>query len=145
MLRSGVSSSACVIEIGLSRNMEDLIHEWKRFTLVDDEKERITLNKEDALVIGSQASQSLVGKLISNRFISKTALKNSMVGAWKTRHDFNIDIIGSNIFLFIFENRDDREWILRNGPWFFDRCLLVIEAPKKNQRTMDLTFKYVDF
>lgn len=63
-------------------DMDDLINEWKRFKLMDNEKEKIfTLDAEEVKEIGGQAGQSLVGKLLSSRFISKTTLKNSMMGA----------------------------------------------------------------
>lgn len=126
--------------------MEELINEWKRFKLMEEEKERIfTLDGAETSEIGGQASHSLVGKLISHRFISKGAMKNSMSSAWKTRKDFNIEIIGNHIFLFIFESKEDRDWIITNGPWFFDKSLLVLEAPNTKQRTMDLDFNCVDF
>lgn len=56
-----------------------------------------------------------------------------------------MEIIDKNIFLFQFDSRDDRERISRNGPWFFDKSLLVLEAPKINQRSFDMEFKQVDF
>lgn len=73
------------------------------------------------------------------------ALKNALTGAWKTRKEFSIDILCKNMFLFKFESCDDKDWIVKNGPWLFDRNLLILETPKANQRVSDLDFKKVDF
>lgn len=32
-----------------------------------------------------------------------------------------------------------------NGPWTFDKSLLVLEVPRSNQRTTELSFKKVPF
>lgn len=126
--------------------VEELIHEWQKFRLMEDEKDAfISLNAEEAGVIKGQVDQYLVGKLLSNRNISKLAIKNALQGAWKTRRDFCVDILSKNVFLFNFESKDDRDWIWKNGSWMFDRSLVVLEAPEKNQRVADLNFKRSDF
>lgn len=113
---------------------------------MDTEKdEAIFLNAEETMVIKGEVEQYLVGKLLTNRPISKIAIKNALSAAWKTREDFSIEIIDRNTYLFKFESSEDRAWISRNGPWFFDRTLLVLEAPKLNQRSVDMDFKKVDF
>lgn len=105
----------------------------------------ITLNAEEVDVIKGQVDHCLVGKLLTSRTISKITIKNALQAAWKTRKEFSVDIFSTNVFLFKFESKEDKEWIIGNEPWFFDRNLLVLEALEENQRTVDLEFKKVDF
>lgn len=46
-----------------------------------------------------------------------------------------------NLFLFKFESLNDRRWILNNGPWLFDKNLLILEEPVANRRITELEFK----
>ncbi|KAL8481710.1 hypothetical protein ACS0TY_028015 [Phlomoides rotata] len=35
---------------------------------------------------------------------------------------------GRGMIIFSFELREDREWVLRNQPWYFDGCLFAIQS-----------------
>lgn len=126
-------------------DIDELVNEWRRFSLMEEEKEGFfTLETDEIKEIEGQLEHNLVGKLLSNRFISKMAIKNAMMGAWKTRGDFNVEILSKNIFSFKFENTEDKKWILNNGPWLFDKSLLVLESPTTSYRVTDMEFKKVD-
>lgn len=91
-------------------DIDVLLNEWKSFNLRDDEKEaHICLNSEETININDPVEKYLVGKLLTNRNISKIAIKNVFKGAWKTRKEFSVEIIEKNIFLFKFESQEDRE------------------------------------
>lgn len=126
--------------------IEDLVDEWKKFSLMEEEMDKhIELNEEELKEIKNQLNLCLVGKLLSNRIISPAAIKNALRGAWKTREDFTTEIIGRNIFNFRFESSTDREWVLNNGPWTFDKELIIIEERVANQRSVEQEFKHVNF
>lgn len=127
-------------------DLEELLDEWKYFTLREEELEaNILLDAEEIKEINDDVDQCLVGKLLSNRNISAIAIKNALVGAWKTRETFNTETVGKNMFLFKFKSQDDRNWVMKSGPWFFDKSLLVLEAPLANQKTTDIEFKKTAF
>lgn len=125
---------------------EDLINEWRRFSLKEGEKETsIALNPDERKGISGNLGHSLVGKLLSNRIISSLAIKNAMARAWKTRQKFSIKVVGKNVFAFKFSSQKDRDWVAANGPWLFDRSLMVLEIPAVNQRISELQFEKVAF
>lgn len=105
----------------------------------------ITIDTKLVEDIKEQLSHNLVGKLLSNRIISPASIKNVMNGAWKTRHKFEIEVAGRNIFAFKFQCQTDREWVLNNGPWLFDKNLIAFEEPTKNQRIYELKFNKTAF
>lgn len=66
--------------------MEELLEEWKDFKLSEKENEsRISLKHDVLTRIKGKLNRCLTGKLLSSRPISKTAIKNALAGAWKTR------------------------------------------------------------
>lgn len=68
-----------------------------------------------------------------------------MTGAWKTREGLEVETVGKNMFLFKFECKKDRKWVLKNGPWFFDKQLLILEEPTAKLRTTEVELKNVAF
>lgn len=125
---------------------EELINEWKKFSLKETEKDAfITLNTKLTKNIKDQLSHSLIGKLLSNRLISPASIKNAMNGAWKTRLKFEIEVAGTNIFAFKFQSQLDRDWVFNNGPWSFNKNLIVFEEPVTNQRISELKFNKIEF
>lgn len=125
---------------------EELINEWKRFSLRESEKDTF-FKLESKIVedVKNQVSHSLVGKLLSSRTIAVSTIKNAMNGAWKTRKKFDVEGSGRNMFAFKFQSQEDRNWVLHNGPWLFDRSLVILEEPKVNLRTSELRFNKTEF
>lgn len=109
---------------------KDLINKWQKFSLKEREKEpAISFKPEERSNIEGNLGHNLIGKLLSSRIISSLAIKNAMVGDWKTKHKFSIKVVGKNLFAFKFSSQKDRDWVAANGPWLFDRSLLILEIP----------------
>lgn len=99
-------------EMQSAMEIDELIDEWKHLSLKEEEKVAyLTFNLEESRRIEEQMETCLVGKLLSNRIISKSAIKNALVGAWKTRYDFDIETLYKNTYIFKFENKVEKEWI----------------------------------
>ncbi|KAL5819660.1 hypothetical protein ACOSQ4_023502 [Xanthoceras sorbifolium] len=88
---------------------------------------------------------SLVGKVISNRDINREAFKNTMVTIWRTKQEVEIELIGSNLFVFCFGCPWDRKRVLEGGPWSFDRSLLVLKEATGIGRVAELDFTFTPF
>ncbi|GAV86857.1 DUF4283 domain-containing protein, partial [Cephalotus follicularis] len=59
-------------------------------------------------------------------------LLNSTIRAlWKPVHSLRIKDIEKNIFLFMFNNSDDRKRVIRSSPWLFDKSIFLMEAVDK--------------
>lgn len=91
-------------------DFEELLHEWKKFNLRDEEKGKtILLEGEEVKEIRVQLDHCLVGKILTHRNIAAGAIKNALSGAWKTRESFNVEVMGKNIFCFKFSSQEDRD------------------------------------
>lgn len=53
---------------------------------------------------------------------------------------FSVEGLGRNIFLFKFDSRKDKEFVVRLGPWLMDNALLALEAPKANIKVSQMKF-----
>lgn len=76
---------------------------------------------------GEIDNHCVVGKILSKKPPNLIAVSNILKGAWKTRADFSITPWNNNIFLFRFEEIEDRNTIIKEGPWSVMNNLLVLK------------------
>lgn len=76
----------------------------------------------------------LVGKVFTQNGFNTRAFKTTMAQAWKVKHSVEIREAGKNLFTFRFFDERDRSWVLKQGPWSFNRSLIVLQIldPHKN-------------
>ncbi|KAL6289593.1 hypothetical protein ACE6H2_007103 [Prunus campanulata] len=74
-------------------------------------------------------------------------LKIALVGKVLTTESFNLRAtnLGENLFLFIFATEVDCKRVLRNGPWNFDKALVLLEEPNCNIAPSRMVFKFAEF
>ncbi|KAL5826595.1 hypothetical protein ACOSQ3_018434 [Xanthoceras sorbifolium] len=112
--------------------------------------ERLSLSDEDGPVarmgVGLQengirlVSLSLIGKIIANREINREAFRSIIPRIWKTKHEFSIELIGTNTFVFQFKCHWDRKRVLEGGPWCFDKHLIVLREAKGLGKVSEVDF-----
>ncbi|KAK3194243.1 hypothetical protein Dsin_025553 [Dipteronia sinensis] len=56
-----------------------------------------------------------------------------------------IESIEENVFTFYFSTLEDRQRILKGGPWSFDRAIILFEKSAGVGEIRDMGFKFVDF
>lgn len=71
--------------------------------------------------------RSLVGRIISTKFVSCDAIIGMAGFYWKLQGAYEIEAFGQNIFLFRFALLTDRKRILEGGLWIFYSNLLVLK------------------
>ncbi|GAV69508.1 DUF4283 domain-containing protein/zf-CCHC_4 domain-containing protein, partial [Cephalotus follicularis] len=82
----------------------------------------------------------LVGCLWMTKKYDKDVMKNTMRSLCNARHGVRIHDVGNDLFLFMFNNNDDREKVLKLGPWWFDRHILLLDKldEEKHPSTISL-------
>lgn len=68
----------------------------------------------------------LLGKLQSHRFLGAEVMRKTFASAWLVAQGLRVEMLGKNIFIFRFDNDEDRRRVLNQGPWFFDKFLLIL-------------------
>ncbi|KAH0983830.1 hypothetical protein GBA52_011007 [Prunus armeniaca] len=68
-----------------------------------------------------------------------------MMKIWNTSREVRAKDLGENLFLFIFATELDRKRVLRNGPWNFDKALVLLEKPNGNIVPSSMLLKFAKF
>ncbi|XP_058740824.1 uncharacterized protein LOC131623919 [Vicia villosa] len=98
---------------------------WKNIPLSKEEEEGVVAADDE--ISGDEIFQrTLAGKLWTDNNFNSRAFTSTMISAWKLKNPVETQELNKNLFLFRFSTKRDLETVLRNGPWSFDRNLLVL-------------------
>ncbi|KAG5556727.1 hypothetical protein RHGRI_007108 [Rhododendron griersonianum] len=97
------------------------------------------------LLLGEINNLCLVGKVFNPKPFNVTAITNICTSAWKTRAPFSVVPWGVNIFLFRFEEIEDKNEILKEGPWSMMNSLMVLKPLMEGSVVSDLVFSHCPF
>ncbi|GAV69316.1 DUF4283 domain-containing protein [Cephalotus follicularis] len=87
----------------------------------------------------------LIGSLWTSKTFNKEILKNTMRSLWRTKFGRRIRDVGNNIFLFMFNNEKDRAKVLKLGPCWFDRHILLLEKLKEETHPSTISLYKASF
>lgn len=76
----------------------------------------------------ANTSLTLVGRFLTDRPIRSHIMKERMAGVWRPGRGVNIRDAGPSIFLFQFFHQLDLQKVLKQGPWSFDKNLLILSV-----------------
>ncbi|XP_058756011.1 uncharacterized protein LOC131629230 [Vicia villosa] len=109
---------------------------WKNIPLSKEEEEGIVAAEEEAN--GEETfRRSLAGKLWTEGSFNSRAFRSTMVSAWRLKNPVEIQELNKNLFLFNFATKRDMEFVLKSGPWSFDRALLVLAKISGDEQPAD--------
>ncbi|TXG72530.1 hypothetical protein EZV62_001109 [Acer yangbiense] len=77
-----------------------------------------------------EVERCLVGKNLSGKKVNRDAFKNLIEQLWSQFGSVEVESVGVNIFMFHFNNQEERNRIWQRGPWYFDKSLIVLEKPE---------------
>ncbi|KAH7851165.1 hypothetical protein Vadar_007998 [Vaccinium darrowii] len=85
-------------------------------------------------------SLCLAGKIIHHKTLNTLAVANILRSAWKTRSEFSIVPWTNNVFLFRFEDEEDKKQVLADGPWSVMNNTLVLHLLEKGDMVANVDF-----
>ncbi|KAH7858161.1 hypothetical protein Vadar_020707 [Vaccinium darrowii] len=94
---------------------------------------------------GINSSRCLVGKVFQGKNLKASVLYDILKVAWRTRAPFYVDDWNNNVFLFRFENEEDRRNIVLEGPWSVTNNLLVLIPLVDGMVVSELNFNICPF
>ncbi|XP_058783267.1 uncharacterized protein LOC131657939 [Vicia villosa] len=117
------------------------MEKWRNIPFSKEEEEGVEAEPDE--VNGDDSFQrSLAGKLWTDSSFNIRAFKSTMVAAWKLRNPVEIQELSKNLFVFKFSTKRDLESVWKNGPWSFDRALLVLSRITGEEQPADLSMHY---
>ena len=102
--------------------MEEILNNWKRFSLLEEENSKVTLDDEN----NDAKEVILAGKFMTRRALNIEAVRRTLKPLWKTRNGFEIRDVGNHVLLFVFDNKNEAERILATEPWTYDKHLIIL-------------------
>ncbi|KAG5530897.1 hypothetical protein RHGRI_025748 [Rhododendron griersonianum] len=94
---------------------------------------------------GEISNRCLVGKILAQKTLNLQGVTNILKSSWKTRADFTIALWSSNVFLFRFEDEEDCNEVLKDGPWSVMNNLLVLKPLGKGEVIQSMDFSSCPF
>ncbi|CAJ2638278.1 unnamed protein product [Trifolium pratense] len=117
---------------------------WKENPLTKEEEEEIVV--DDTVACEDESfKRSLVGKLWTEDHFNVRIFKQVVIQSWRLKNPVEIQDLSKNLFLFRFTSKRDLEMVLRNGPWSFDRNLVILKRISGEEQPSDLEMFTAEF
>lgn len=69
----------------------------------------------------------MAAKSLTSRFLQMEVVARTFKQLWQTNSGFRIYNQGNNIVLFVFDNLEEVDKILKSQPWSFEKHLIVMK------------------
>jgi hypothetical protein len=89
-----------------------------------------------------QCTNSIIGKLLTSKLISKQVLYSSLMGIWCNPAGFKITELENNLYQLSFEKESDINRILKGEPWIIRNVWLKMHLWNMNTNIQELDFMH---
>ena len=124
---------------------QELIDVLKNMQLTEEEELQISISEEGRAQVIEECSQSLMGKLLTDKKQNLRALKNTLRTAWKIGQNLKIVEVGNDILQFKFANEYQLRWVETNGPWNYENNLMLLKRWERGMMTGNISFTHSPF
>lgn len=126
--------------------LDEMMNQWENFNLTNEkESTAVEVDRQAALVTANSMGASLIRKLLAPRIISGEVMRKTFKSAWNIPNGLIVEKIGTNLFLFNLRSEEELARVLRQGPWLFDKFLLVLSKPIPMVKPTAMEFKFSSF
>ncbi|XP_042954597.1 uncharacterized protein LOC122291010 [Carya illinoinensis] len=105
---------------------EVLMAQWRKLKLSEEEEEVVEIMQTGKKEIDRKGEKSLIGRVCSDRPVSKTLISNTMAKIWRISRRAVFQEVERNTFVISFETHADMYKVLEGKPWSFDSSLFVL-------------------
>nr|XP_027099027.1 uncharacterized protein LOC113718313 [Coffea arabica] len=97
-----------------------------KFSLAGNELSGASLNIEDLNSGIRECEGSLIGRIMGEKVANFTGIKNFVAVAWSYPKNLTVMELGPNLYQFNIPNPEEKERIVKGGPWLIDNQVLVL-------------------
>lgn len=124
---------------------EDLLSRQVERLMLTEEKGRHFEMGDSVITNFDQSLQhTLACKIMSTKHINTEIFKTT-IPRIRNVEGAKVKDAGRNIFFCQFKNKKDKRRFVNDGPWFFDKAMILFEEPKANTSIVEMDFRYVSF
>ncbi|XP_059454891.1 uncharacterized protein LOC132185085 [Corylus avellana] len=124
---------------------EDLPNIWAKLSLSEGEEAEVEIQAGDVTKVINRGQLCIVGKLMSERVVSKESIKTTLKRWWRLTGTMSFKVIGGNLFLIEFEKANDKMRVLEGRPWVFEGNLFLVEDFDGRSSPTDIRFDKAAF
>ena len=121
--------------------MEEVLSDWKRFSLLEEENKKIILDSEFPVA----KEVILAAKFLTRRVLNIEAIGRTLKPLWKSQNGFEMRDVGNHIILFVFSNVIEADRIIALEPWTYDKNLIILSRYDGLCPIRDVSFHSVNF
>ena len=129
-----------MVEISGSVRMDAIMTKCANIKLSERERSEVDLAPP-----GVDQGLVLAGKFYTKRRVNLEAIGRALRSVWRTKRDFEVSDLGENRVLFLFQIKKDLDKVLLQGPWSFDKYILLLHKLKVGESVSSLTFHEATF
>ena len=107
--------------------MDEITGQWQTLSLTDKEDQRLTLDSDE-----EEGGSILAALFLTSRIINMESVLRALKPLWRIGTSLKAWDMGQNRVMFIFRNEADAERVLVNGPWSFDKHMIIISRIDDN-------------
>ncbi|XP_075669675.1 uncharacterized protein LOC142639366 [Castanea sativa] len=100
----------------------------------------------DLALPGVDQGLVLARKFCTKRRVNLEAIGRALRSVWRRKRDFEVSDMGENRVLFVFQEKEDLDRVLLQGPWSFDdKYILLLHELEVGESVSTLTFQEATF
>ncbi|XP_028090831.1 uncharacterized protein LOC114291039 [Camellia sinensis] len=124
---------------------DSLLDLTRTLSLTLEEDTVVRLGGDSTSLMMGKSDMCLVSKLLTRRPFNVDAMKSTLLSVWQPTKGMQVRVIGDNLFVFVFGHVVDKRRVLLNGPWTFDKHLLMLGEMDPNVQPFDIQLTSVHF
>lgn len=113
-------------------------------SLLEDEEEGLEFGHDKIQIFEEELKHTLVGKLLTDKPFKFHIMKDIMAAVWRPGKGMFVEVT-QNLFLFQFRHEIDMERVLDDGPWAFEKSLLVLRKLDSEESPFAVTLSQAEF
>ncbi|XP_028075299.1 uncharacterized protein LOC114277599 [Camellia sinensis] len=117
----------------------------RRLVLTKEEEAEVVVEEVHLQPTEAKVGLCLVGKLLTTRPFNFEALRTTLTAVWRASKGIVFKTLGDNLFLIKFGHIVDKRRVMLNGPWNFDKQLVMWRDFDGDLLPLDITFSTMEF
>ncbi|XP_050207931.1 uncharacterized protein LOC126657306 [Mercurialis annua] len=128
-----------------SSNSGSLSEMYSRITLAEEEDGGLEILEEEEGMVDKSFDWCLVGRVLTDTYINFSVFKQIMAGIWKPVHKVCIEMVAEHLFVFKFFHELDMRRVIEDGPWTFEKNLIITKRLSIGEIPGEIVLWFADF
>lgn len=125
--------------------VEEITRLWEGLSLTEEEKQEIIPPKEAVINSETKGQHCPLALIINYKTVNKEAFRSTLAKFWSSDGWLTFREVGENRFLVEFQNLSDKEKVMHERPWSFDRHIVNLQDFEGSLSRKEVQFKYESF